>query len=156
MVSAEITRAHVESELSRELIDAWVRQHGWQLSWDPAGLLLRATMRSKIDQEQYELELNLGGYRALPPLIELIHPVTGERGSRKCYPGGGRGYFHNQPVLCAPWNRKAYAAHGGPHGDWTLAQWATYRPNHARLLDILVLLQSLLDDRSSYSGRMQG
>ena len=155
MVPPEVTRAHVDSELSSELVNPWARTHGWELSWHPGALLLRVTLRSKVDQERYQLEMDLHGYRALPPLIELVHPETSERGSRKCYPGGGRGYFHNQPVLCAPWNRKAYAAHGGPHGDWALTQWATYRPNHARLLDILVLIQSLLDDASSYSGRME-
>jgi len=111
-------------------------------------------MRSAIDGEAYEFEISLDDYRALPPAFELRHLATGERGTRRCYPKGGLGYFHNQPVLCAPWNRKAYAALGGPHSDWAMAQWSTYRPNHTRLGDILALIQNLLDDRSSYEGRM--
>ena len=113
-------------------------------------------MRSKVDSERYVLELMCDNYRALPPYIEFRYPTSEERGTHRCYPGGGRGYFHNQPVICAPWNRKAYASHGGPHSDWAMASWATYRPNHAQIGDMLVLLQELLDDPSSYTGRMAG
>jgi hypothetical protein len=100
------------------------------------------------------LEVSLDDYRAKPPAFELKHTATGERGTYRCYPKGGLGYFHPQPVLCAPWNRKAYSALGGPHRDWAMAQWATYRQNHSHLGDILALIQELLDDRSSYQGRM--
>ncbi len=112
-------------------------------------------MKSKVDGEKYIFEFSLDHYRELPPSIELVHPLTGERGTRRCYPGGGRGYFHNNPVICAPWNRKAYASHGGPHSDWAASQWASCRPNHSRLGDILVLLQELIDDRATYTGRME-
>jgi hypothetical protein len=151
-VAKEVTRAHVEAEISQ--LEPWVKLHAWELRWDASALQLTVAMRSKIDGECYVLEMALDDYRALPPYIELIDSATGERGTRRCYPGGGRGYFHTMPVICAPWSRKAYSAHGGPHSDWAMASWATYRPNHAQLGDMLVLLQELLDDRSSYSGRM--
>jgi hypothetical protein len=29
-----------------------------------------------------------------------------------------------EPCICAPWNRLAYAVHGGPHNDWgTTTDW---------------------------------
>jgi hypothetical protein len=152
-VAPDVTRAQVESELAE--LQPWVTLHGWELEWDREALQFTVRMRSKVDAEAYVLELKLDSYRALPPFIEFLHPSLAERGTRRCYPGGGRGYFHTHPVICAPWNRKAYAAHGGPHSDWAMANWATYRPNHSQLGDMLVLIQDLLDDRSSYSGRME-
>lgn len=151
-VAADVTRAHVEVEISQ--LESWANLHGWELVWDSTALLLTARMRSKVDGECYVIEMRLDDYRALPPLIEFVHPTLEERGTQRCYPGGGRGYFHNNAVICAPWNRRAYAAHGGPHSDWAMASWATYRPNHNQIGDMLVLLQELIDDRSSYSGRM--
>jgi len=151
-VAPDVTRAHVESELSE--VREWADRHRWSIEWRPEELLLEVSMSSEIDKEAYVLEASLQDYRALPPVFELRHPATGERGTHRCYPKGGLGYFHSKPVLCAPWNRKAYTALGGPHSDWVMAQWETYRPNHARLGDILALIQQLLDDRASYKGRM--
>lgn len=153
VVATDVTRALVEAELSH--LDLWAKIHGWELEWDATALRLKVRIRSKVDGEVYVVEMLLDNYRALPPHIEFLHPTLEERGTRRCYPGGGRGYFHNNPVICAPWNRKAYAAHGGPHSDWAMGAWATYRPNHSQLGDMLVLLQELIDDRSSYSGRME-
>ncbi|MFC0028006.1 hypothetical protein ACFFMM_00510 [Micromonospora chaiyaphumensis] len=34
--------------------------------------------------------------------------------------------FHPNRLICAPWNRLAYAEHGGPHPDWgALTNWKT-------------------------------
>lgn len=43
----------------------------------------------------------------------------------------------------------------GPHADWAMSNWASYRPNHSRVGDMLVLLQELIDDRATYTGRME-
>lgn len=151
-VPAGVTLAHVEAELVG--VELWKNTHGWEIVWDPAALALTLATRSKVDGERYVLHVGLDGYRALPPAFEFVHPETGERGTARCYPGGGRGYFHNKPCICAPWNRNAYQARGGPHGDWSMAAWPSYRPNHSQLGDMFVLIQELLDDRTSYSGRM--
>lgn len=153
LVSPDVTRAHVERELS-EVAD-WADARQWVLSWDPHALHLALNMTSAIDGEVYHLEVSLDDYRAMPPLFEFVHAVTHERGSRRCYPKGGRGYFHSHPVVCAPWNRKAYGELGGPHPDWSMVNWTTQRPNHTRLGDMLVLLQELIDDPDSYGGRME-
>jgi hypothetical protein len=152
LVSPEVVRAHVEDELT--LAAPWAEAKGWDPKWDPAAMRLTVRLTSAIDREVYGLELMLDDYRSRPPFFEFVHPTTGERGVARCYPKGGRGYFHTNPVICAPWNRKAYAAHGGPHSDWAMENWATYRPHHTHLGDMLVLIQELLDDRDSYGGRM--
>jgi len=36
-----------------------------------------------------------------------------------------------------------------------MSNWASYRPNHSRVGDMLVLLQELIDDRATYTGRME-
>jgi hypothetical protein len=151
-VSPTVSRAHVEEEL--EEVARWSERCGWLLDWQPEQLVLRVTMRSSIDDEQYVFEFLFEDYREIPPLIELLHPVTGERGTARCYPAGGRGYFHPNRLICAPWNQRAYAVHSGPHSDWEMKNWATYRPHHHRLGSILALLQDLLND-PSYTGRME-
>jgi hypothetical protein len=151
-VAPDVTRALVDEELGQTR--AWAERHAWSLNWRADQLALEVSMRSAIDGELYEIEVAFDDYRALPPAFELRRSETGERGTRRCYPKGGFGYFHSKPVLCAPWNRRAYSALGGPHGDWIMAQWWTYRPNHSRIGDILALIQELLNDKSSYQGRM--
>jgi len=154
-VAKAVSRTHVERELTA--IEPWAARHGWSVLWDEDRLLVVVLMRSVVDRERYIFEFTLDDYRELPPSIELVDPETGEAGTRRSYPGSGRGYFINnngKPVTCAPWNRKAYQALGGPHSDWAMTNWAAYRPSHSCLGDILVLLQELIDDRASYTGRM--
>ena len=152
IVVPEVTRAHVEAELAA--LEAWKRQHGWDITWHADALRLDVKMQSMVDRDVYSLEVDLTDYRARPPVFEFIG-ANGQRGTRRCYPGGGRGYFHTNPVICAPWNRKAYSEMGGPHVDWAMASWATLRPNHSTLGDMLALIQDLLNDRTSYAGRME-
>ncbi len=37
----------------------------------------------------------------------------------------GTGFLHSNGVICAPWNRLAYAAMDsrGPHNDWQISDW---------------------------------
>jgi hypothetical protein len=152
-VAKAVSIAHIERELA--MAEPWAASHGWSILWDPDRLLLVVLMRSTIDGERYIFEFDLDDYRELPPSIEPVDPWTGGRGTRRSYPAGGRSYFHGNPVICAPWNRKAYQTHGGPHADWAMSNWASYRPNHSRVGDMLVLLQELIDDRATYTGRME-
>jgi hypothetical protein len=151
-VAAAISRAIAEAELGEA--EPWGKAHGWRISWDAERPLFTVGMTSAIDKQEFLVEFDVSNYRELPPSIEFLHPSSGERGRPRCYPKGGRGYFHAQPVICAPWNRRAYAANGGPHADWAMSGWASIRPNHANLGDILVLLQELLNDKTGYGGRM--
>src|SRR5437773_7336920 len=102
-VAKAVSLAHIERELA--MVESWAVRHGWSIIWDPDGLLLVVLMRSAIDGERYIFEFELDDYRELPPSIELVDPSTGRRGTRHSYPGGGRSYFHGNPVICAPWHR---------------------------------------------------
>jgi hypothetical protein len=43
-------------------------------------------------------------------------------------PGGVQSIFHSSGVICAPFNRLAFAEHAGPHGDWGgPANWLSVR-----------------------------
>src|SRR5262245_54178300 len=130
-VAKAVSKACVEQELTAA--EPWIALRGWSVLWDADRLLLAVLVRRAIDHERYIFEFELDDYRELPPSIELVDVETGEAGARRSYPGGGRSYFHSKPVICAPWNRKAYQTHGGPHSDWVMANWASYRPNHSRL-----------------------
>lgn len=152
-VSQDVSRAHVEEEMGEAR--AWLQRAGLEPHWQPDPLILAVRMSSGVDKEEYIFEFKLDDYRELPPSIELVHPVSGERGTRRCYPSGGNAYFHSQPVVCAPWNRRAYKVLGGPHADWEMKNWASYRPNQSRLGSILALLKILIDEPNLYRGRME-
>jgi hypothetical protein len=70
----------------------------------------------------------IDGYPAIPPawtcrdedgvVTPAAFPVAGT------LVGVAGSVFHPNNVICAPWNRLAYASHGGPHGDWgELTAW---------------------------------
>jgi hypothetical protein len=63
-------------------------------------------------------------YGAIPPAWHWYNPETKLRDQPKDTPDGG-GFFHGNNVICAPWNRLAYATVDarGPHQEWQLATW---------------------------------
>lgn len=66
---------------------------------------------------------DLAGYKVLPPAWRCVNQdgveVKGAYPSPGPLPDGKGSIFHNQPVICAPFNRLAYQDGGGPHaGDW--------------------------------------
>ena len=128
--------------------------HGWQLKWDRDALLLHAEITAP-DEERYIFEFRFDDYPELPPLVDLVHPDSGERNTaRGCFPSGGKSYFHPNNLICAYWSRRAYGALGGPHNDptWIMGDWARSDPTHREIGLILALLADLFED-PSYQGR---
>jgi len=148
-VNPEVSRVKVEKELERAASSA--QRRGWQLQWDPNALFLRASITAP-DNEVYIFEFHFDDYPEIPPLIDAIHPETGERNTAQCFPTGGSGYFHSSNRICAYWSRNAYTA-GGPHaGNWVMGDWASKDPLRKELGLILTLLADFLED-TSYKGR---
>jgi hypothetical protein len=90
-------------------------------------LQLTATTNHPVDRSELVLVGEFAGYRAVPPAWRFIDLATGQS-TPHAFPAPGPSpagsIFHSMPVLCAPWNRLAYAETGGPHGDWgTAAGW---------------------------------
>jgi len=104
------------------------------------------------DQEIYVFEFRFDHYPELPPLIDAVHPESGERNTSRCFPTGGKNYFHSGNFICARWSRRAYRDLGGPHGDWQLGDWKQGDPMRRELGLVLALIADLLED-SEYKGR---
>jgi hypothetical protein len=52
--------------------------------------------------------------------------------------------FHPNAVICAPWNRLAFQAHGGIHGDWTsTVDWKTTATQYTQAHTIGDMLSTL-------------
>lgn len=64
------------------------------------------------------------GYTGMPPAWHWYNPASKAVDQPEDTPTGG-GYFHDQGVICAPWNRLAYKSEDerGPHSDWTIGNW---------------------------------
>jgi hypothetical protein len=111
------------------------RFHGLEASWDEGTLTvsLRLTGRSETEghTEDYFLAGVFDDYRLLPPAWRFLDPRTGANIGAGAYPLGNwfppeGSVFHGNGLICAPWSRDAYVAHGGPHHDWNdLTAWET-------------------------------
>jgi len=148
-VDRDISRTALEHELDRAGSSA--ERRGWQLQWNADTLLLQASITAP-DGEAYVFEFQYDDYPELPPKIDAIYPGSNERNTPRCFPSGGRGYFHPTNLICAPWSRNAYKRLGGPHGDWAIGDWRQADPLRKELGPILTLLADLLED-STYQGR---
>jgi len=111
------TVATVEEELPG--VRCYAERHGWSVSWDPETLRLTFEGKHPNDNRPIRAIAALDGYRALPPAWSFEAPDTGATCLPKPAPVGGQSsIFHNGCGICAPFNRRAYKQHGGPHGDW--------------------------------------
>jgi len=154
-ISPEVSKVHVAAELerARPLLDA----QGWQIEvFD--GLRMQASILAPsingAEPELFTYEFNFENYRELPPIVDALNLETGERNTPKCFPTGGRGYYHGNQRICARWSRNAYGVMSGPHGDWPIGDWAAADSKHSDIGSMLTLLRNLLfQPESGYAGR---
>jgi hypothetical protein len=147
MVPKDTTRAVVQHEFP--IAEAWASRHGWELGLDFDTLVMTCTTRHPSNREPAFLRAELGGYRAVPPAW-LCVDATGAH-AKGAYPapgplpGGKSSVFHSQPVICAPFNRLAYADGNGPHKqDWGEAtNWLSVPGDFARATTLAEMLQVL-------------
>jgi hypothetical protein len=112
---------------------AWAERRHAPLTWVPEILELRATLMQPETRELFYLRGRFDEYRELPPMWTFTDkewtaaPVLALFPKVSSTPYGSPLFITSThgPVICAPFNRLAYAAHGGPHADWTLAAWLT-------------------------------
>jgi hypothetical protein len=113
------TAARISVEEDLDGARAWAGRHNWTILWVAEALTLRAGTYHLRAQRLVEVTAQCDGYRALPPEWRFVRPDTDETG-REWHPAaGGPSIFHGNALICVPWNRLAYAEHGGPHGDWS-------------------------------------
>jgi len=156
MVPATVTLAVLEQELPAA--HRWAARHAWTLDADLDALQLTATTHHPADHAELILVGEFTGYRAIPPAWRFIDPATGQPGPRAFpapgSPPGGSSIFHPMPVLCAPWNRLAYAEVGGPHGDWGAAAGWLNAANYSKAHTIADMLATVEAHLRSSPGRL--
>jgi hypothetical protein len=127
--------AAIRSQIEEELPAArgWAERHGCRLEYDEEEVRLRVAL-SGPGGEPYLLEGVFDDYPTLPPCWRFVDPHSGERIGQAAYPRPADPYPRGSAlviesgtegvVVCAHFNRLAFAEQGGPHGDWgPLANW---------------------------------
>lgn len=146
MATATITRAVLAAETPAAT--AWANRHGWNIHTDATGPTLDASTAHPVTGTLIVFHADLSGYPTIPPAWTCqdaqgsakpsVFPLPGSR------PGLPGSIFHPQLVICAPWNRLAYAAHGGPHTDWVdLRGWKTVPGNPTQAHTLADMLATL-------------
>lgn len=129
MIPTAVTRAVVAEEMVA--VTAWAgRRPGWAPRFDDAELLLVVEGIHPVTQVPVRVIADLDGYRAVPPAWTFAAPPGSSAATPfpepNTTPGGPGSIFHPNRIICAPWNRLAYAEHKGPHADWGgLANWTS-------------------------------
>lgn len=123
MIPRASTVAIVTSELKGA--HAWAGRHEVPLSWSSEKLQLEAILTQPETNEVFYLLGQFDNYREIAPAWSFSDKAALESPAVQFYPkvitppfGGPIFIISKTPVICVPFNRLAYAAHDGPHGDW--------------------------------------
>jgi hypothetical protein len=125
MVPANVTIVCVEAELTRA--DGWLARHVVSHKFDRETLRFEAVMTHVATGRLLRLVGDMAGYKAVPPAWTFVDLETGDP-KPSAWPKGdplpenaGASIFilHGaQSVICAPFNRLAYADANGVHSNW--------------------------------------
>lgn len=166
MVPSDHVRILVEAELPGA--QAWAARRGFTLEWQPDALEARLVMTQTTTGEVFYLRGRFHGYRALPPVWSFTDPAWETTAIARHFPRverppfGAAMFIHGGPpnpegpsaVICAPFNRLAYAPERGPHADWALAGWTEAGAGYVRALTLGDMLQAIARDFAASRGRM--
>jgi len=126
IIPASETRIIIEPEIYGA--QAWAERHGVIFAWIAEMLELRTTLVQPGGSINFYLRGRFDNYRAVAPewtftdatwvalgrLTDFPKPIT------QPPPRTASIFlnFQNRGVICAPFNRLAYASGSGPHQDW--------------------------------------
>jgi hypothetical protein len=161
MLPDRVTAAAFAAELgpARE----WAKREQFKLECDLPKMELRVTFSRADSGECFYLRGRFDGYKALPPTWEWCDANWSNAGEKRLSPDAaqtahGSSVFldhHGTAIICAPFNRLAYAAHGGPHSNWgELTHWMTVARRVVYAVTIGDMLHSIARDFRYTSGRM--
>lgn len=158
MMPAETSAAIVEDEL--EGVRAWAERHGVPIEWHPETFELRLVLTQPSSGELFYLRGRFDDYPEVAPAWTFCSPEWADEGKR-FFPARASGparmgtVMHPNGVICAPFNRLAYAAHGGPHKNWGgPAQWITPKRKAVFATKIGDMVQRIMHDVRRGDGRM--
>jgi hypothetical protein len=156
MIPRDQTTLIVEDELKGA--QAWAGRYAVPLDWIPDSLELRAVLTQPVTTEKFYLRGHFDDYRELPPEWQFCDESWSPAATPRNYPRPETppigSVFHTNPVVCAPFNRLAYSAHGGPHGDWGITQWHSLPQAQVKAATIGDMLAVFLLHISYTKGRM--
>jgi hypothetical protein len=143
---------------------AWGERNHVSIGWTEEDLVLRATFTQPETRELFYLKGTFDNYKELPPALTFCNVDWQATGAREHFPKPfGESPFgatifiehHGKPVICAPFNRLAYAQNQGPHGDWGgPVHWQTAAADRVHATCIGDMLQIILRDLNLTKGRM--
>lgn len=155
----EVTSNLVEHEM--QAVYAWAERHKVQLNWNPLTLHLQVRFVQPETEDHFFLLGSFEGYREEPPSWIFSDSSWTQSNVRCNYPlpsikgPWGSSVFHSSGLICAPFNRLAYAAHQGPHRDWgSLAGWLHAGAGRVKATTIGDMLQVIRRDFLLTRGRM--
>lgn len=161
MISPEHVRIIVDAELSAAR--AWAERHKSPLDWLPDALECRVKFTQPETGEVFFLRGVFDNYRAVAPEWSFVDPEWGQTGHPKYFPKPGQASFgasifilhDKKAIICVPFNRLAYADHGGPHTDWSgPASWLNAGPTNIQAHTLGDMLQAVHRDFVFSRGRM--
>ena len=161
MIPERVTAAVLASELDAAY--EWARREQVELDCSLPEKLLRATFVRGGSSEYFYLRGRFDGYKGLPPIWQWCDASWSNAGDRRFSPDPaqtvhGSSMFldhRGTAIICAPFNRIAYAVHNGPHGDWgDLAHWMTAGRRVVYAVTIADMLHTIARDFRYTTGRM--
>ena len=141
LVARRVVLAHLMAEGEIPGALRWARHHNLEHSWDEAALLLMVRFDGLADEnghsEQYLLTGVFDDYRVIPPAWRFLDPRNASDVGQAAFPApgvfGAGSILHTNGIICAPWNRLAYAHETGLHNNWTdLTKWESLEPNNTQ------------------------
>lgn len=161
MLPARVTTAAFASEI--EGAHEWARRAQVKLEVLKPQHLIRAVFVRESSGEEFFLQGSFDGYKEMAPVWEWCDSSWSESGTRSLSPEAaptpyGGSMFLDQgarAIICAPFNRLAFKAYGGPHGDWgELSHWMTAGDEYVYAVTIGDMLHSIERDFRHTTGRM--
>ena len=160
-------RGRFDAEITPAL--AWAERNGYHLEYDIEALTVRLPLEGATNgetaAERYLLVGSFEGYRTLPPSWRFLHPDSEEDVGPPAYPAApqpnpfGTGLFiaggPTGALICAHFNRLAFAEVGGVHGNWgPLTNWQNPPTDYTVALTIGQMLQRIVLETRISTSRM--
>lgn len=146
MIPTVVTAAVIAAELPA--LEAWAaRRPGWTVCVQDTQPVLVLDAVHPVSGTSVRITADLSEYPAVPPAWRFVDPADGpsapfpQAGSNGVVTGS---IFHSNRVICAPWNRLAYAEQSGPHGDWgALTNWKSAGQGYTKADTIADMLSQI-------------
>jgi len=145
LLARRVVLAHLTAEGEIPGALRWARYHNLEHSWDEDALILMVRLHGLVDEDGHREEYLLSGvlddYRVIPPAWRFLDPRNSTDVAQAAFPAPGAfgpgSILHTNGVICAPWNRLAYATETGLHNNWTdLTKWESLEPNYTQARSI--------------------